>query len=201
MSIRSELLALQQQSDGNVLHVERVVVWARDNPESALHRNIEWDNEKAADSYRLWQVRKLVQIHIISQDGTPQMVSLSVDRKAGGGYRSMTDVVGAPDLKAIMLQDALKELERIQIKYSRLEALTSVWAEADAVREKSGVKRRHAGAEIHAEYGVILKFAMSRNLKFESWDDLPEINRKRESLKFPPFKRKDALLTKGAVAA
>lgn len=42
---------------------------------------------------------------------------------------------------------------------------------------------------ILADYGVVLKFSMIRGLKFESWDDLPSINRKREDLNMPTFKR------------
>lgn len=53
--------------------------------------------------------------------------------------------------------------------------------------EETGVA--DADGAILADYGVVLKFAMSRSMKFESWDDLPSVNRKREDLNMPTFKR------------
>ncbi len=32
-----------------------MVAFARDNPDSALHREFEWDDAKAAAAYRCWQ--------------------------------------------------------------------------------------------------------------------------------------------------
>ena len=75
---------------------------------------------------------------------------LSIDRKAGGGYRKMSDVLKAPDLREIMLADALAELERVQLKYARVEELARVWAEAAAVEQRIGARRRRrapAGTE------------------------------------------------------
>lgn len=142
MSIRDELLAIQSASEDGILHCHHVVEWARDHPNSALHSAIEWNNNAAADAYRLWQVRRLVQLYITSGDTAGQVVSLSIDRKAGGGYRSVSDVAARPDLREVMLQDALDELERVQAKYQRVEALASVWREAETVRARSGRRRR-----------------------------------------------------------
>ena len=142
MSIRDELLAIQQADPGNVLYPPAVVAWARANVGSALHAAIEWDDERAADAHRLWQIRRLIQLHITAEDGSPQMVSLSIDRAANGGYRSVSDVVKAPDLRQIMLDDALAELERVQIKYNRVTALERVWKEADSVRQQARGRRR-----------------------------------------------------------
>ena len=43
-------------------------------------------------------------------------MSLSIDRKHDGsnGYRPLADVVARPDLREIMLADALAELDRVQ---------------------------------------------------------------------------------------
>ena len=125
-----------------ILHAPAVVSWARANPDSALHNAIEWDNDRAADAHRLWQVRQLIQLHVTTEDGAPQLVSLSFDRKGTGGYRSISDVVKVPDLRAIMLQDALDELQRVQIKYQRVQELASIWQEAEQVRTRS--RRRKA---------------------------------------------------------
>lgn len=148
MSIRSELLSIQHACPDGVLHASDVVAWAKENAESALHSAIEWNNKKAADAHRLWQVRQLIQLHVVTEDGAPQLVSLSIDRKVGGGYRSVSDVVEKPDLRAILLQDALDELERVQAKYQRVEALATVWQEAETVRARSGSRRRSKTKEL-----------------------------------------------------
>ncbi len=144
MTIASELLALQQASTDGKLHCREVVEWARENPASALHSAIEWDDTKAAASYRIWQVRHLIELHITSGNGGPVLVSLSVDRGANGGYRLMSDVAAAPDLREIMLQDALAELERVQRKYSRITELARVWEEAEKVRSTKAHRRPKA---------------------------------------------------------
>lgn len=143
MSIRDELLAIQAASEDHILFPADVVEWARDNPKSALHGSLEWDDAKAAHEHRLSQVRRLVRLHIVQEDGTPQLVSLTFDRtNNGGGYRSISDVVKAPDLREIMLQDALEELERVQRKYARVEALSKVW------NELAAVKRGRKGSQV-----------------------------------------------------
>lgn len=135
MSVKEELLAIQAKSRDGVLHVMNVYRWAKSHPQSAIAKQVEWDRNKAAFQYQLWQIRKLITLHIVSEDGTPQMVSLTIDRtQPGGGYRSISDVLENKELSAIMLQDALNDLERIRERYKLVKALTSVWAELDKVR-------------------------------------------------------------------
>ncbi len=150
MSIRDELLEIQRDNDDNILHPREVVEWARRNTNSALHSAIEWDDQRAADAYRLVQVRRLIEVHVVSGGGDQRVISLSSDRTAGGGYRSEADVIARPDLRAVMLRDALEELERVQAKYERVKGLSEVWEATDAARAKAGVRRRRARAEERA---------------------------------------------------
>src|SRR5262245_56790617 len=107
MSIQSELLALK--NDDDLIVAETVVDWARKNPDSEIHGQLEWSDRKAADQFRLWQVRRLVAIHVVDTTGVRQVVSLSVDRsRPGGGYRELTDVLSSKDFHEILLEDALK---------------------------------------------------------------------------------------------
>lgn len=147
MSIKTELLAIQQADPGHVLHVSDVKEWARENTHSALFRSIEWDNDIAAERHRDWQIRQLIQIHVISEDRTPMLVNLSIDRVAGGGYRSVSDVIGVKDLREIMLADALAELQRVQLKYQRVTELSSVWIEAERVRTQPRVRQRRGARD------------------------------------------------------
>jgi hypothetical protein len=139
--IKAELLALQQEDPDRILRADQIVKWARRNHNSALHKQFEWDDSKAAAEHRLWQARRLVQINIVSDGGAPMLVSLTLDRvKPLGGYRGVDDVLASKELSNVMLADALLELERVRSRYERIKALTPVWDEVDAV--KSRVRRR-----------------------------------------------------------
>lgn len=135
--IKEELLALHAASDDGLLRPASVVAWAADNPTSALHGALEWDDQKAASEHRLAQVRQLISLHVVSSDGDPVLVSLSIDRhKKGGGYRDLSDVVKDRDLTAILMRDALAELERVKAKYERLQELSPLWEQMEAVRSR-----------------------------------------------------------------
>jgi hypothetical protein len=146
MTIKSELLQLQKR-DG-VLKPERAVEWARSHPKSALHASLEWDDNAAANEYRLWQIRRLIAVHVVSDEGVRQLVSLTIDRTVdGGGYRNLQDVLKSPSMRDRLLEDALADLERIRLKYHGLVELARVWEEAHRVRSKqakrNGPKLRH----------------------------------------------------------
>ena len=140
MTIRDELLALKDEND--LFVPEQIVEWARDNPASALHKSLTWDNDKAASEYRIWQVRRLISINVVYADGHRQLVSLSIDRtNSGGGYRDVQDILPRPDLREIMLADALRELERMQEKYEHVSELIGVWAETEKVRRSRRARK------------------------------------------------------------
>lgn len=132
--IRSELLGIKAESSDGLLYAPTVVDWARAHPDSALHGALQWNDTIAAQEYRVWQVRQLIQIHVVTAEGAPQLVSLSIDRKGNGGYRGIDEVVKSKDLSDIMLADALAELERVQTKYARVKELTGVWEQVQQVR-------------------------------------------------------------------
>lgn len=158
MSIRDELLSLER--DG-VLVAEEAVSWAADHPSSDLHKALEWDNKKAGHEYRLEQMRKLIRIHIVNDEGIRQVVSLSIDRtKEGGGYRPLDTVIATPSMRIVLLDDALKELDRLRAKYSMLSELARVWDETEKAKKarlrktaketKRGVLKRNTASHIEA---------------------------------------------------
>lgn len=149
-AIRNELLALQQQA-GGLLQVEPVVAWAKQNPDSALHASLEWDDSKAGHEWRLHQVRRLIAVHIVNVEGVREMVSLTIDRsKPGGGYRGLGAVLSVPNLRSVLLQDALDELEGVRLKYESVSELAQVWEEVERVRQQqpvSGKSKRKEGKQ------------------------------------------------------
>jgi hypothetical protein len=142
MSIRDELLAIKGNKE--LLIVDDAVQWAKDNPESMLHGRLDWDNETAGHQWRCQQIRQLIAVYVIEDEGHREMISLSIDRTHGGGYRSIDEVVPIQSLREIMLADALKDLDRLQQKYKRLEELASVWAAKETVRTQSRRRERRA---------------------------------------------------------
>jgi hypothetical protein len=137
MGIRDELVAIQQKDENHVLHAAKAVAWAKAHPESYLYRSLEWNDDVAAHEYRLEQVRKLIRLHVIDERGDPIVVSLSIDRPNGGGYRAMDDVLSTPDLRAIMLRDALAELDRVRKRYNSVKELAEVWEATEKVKSRS----------------------------------------------------------------
>lgn len=141
MTIKDELETIRKRDRDGVLRVEAVHDWAKAHPRSDLHKAIEWDVDAAALQWQFQQIRQLIKLHIVTEDGEPEIVSLSIDRvRPGGGYRNIDDVVADKDLSEVMLDDALAELERMRVKYRFVKELTAVWDATDKVRSR--VKRK-----------------------------------------------------------
>lgn len=142
--LKQELLAIKAASRDGMLHPARVVAWAQKHPRSALYQSFEWDDGKAASEFRIWQARRLIQLEITTEGGAPQLVSLSIDRSNGGGYRSLVDVARNQSLSAILLRDAIVELRRVQARFARVKELTKVWRAVDKVDAVKKIKKRAA---------------------------------------------------------
>jgi hypothetical protein len=133
-----EELALVK-GDKAILNASDVVDWAQSHESSALHKCFEWDDSTAARQYRIWQARSLIALHIVTEKGERKMVSLSIDRTNGGGYREIDDVMREPGLRNILLQDALLELRRVKHRYNSVKELAKVWGEID-LADKSALE-------------------------------------------------------------
>jgi hypothetical protein len=132
-SIHDELLRLAKRNDG-VLTAEAVVEAAR--PESSpLHTAFTWDNDEAAEKWRLHQARNLIlKINIETPVSNDQSItvrawsSLTTDREEdGGGYRETIRVMRNGDQRRQLLSDALAEMERFAEKYRALTELAEVF--------------------------------------------------------------------------
>jgi hypothetical protein len=138
-TIAAELLALRTEQ--GVINPSEVVQWARDNADSRLHGALTWDDEAAAERYRIWQVRALISVHIIDTDGGRKFVSLSIDREGTGGYRPIAEVMDDETFRDILLKDALAELERVRKRFEKLTELANVWEEIHKVKRRRSVRK------------------------------------------------------------
>jgi hypothetical protein len=132
--VQQELEAIREEM-GGILRAEDVVRFAQNNPDSALHRRFTWDDSVAAVQHRLNEARSIIRVHVFILPGSTQTirtyVSLHSDRQqAGGGYRSIGEVMRDTDRRKMLLRDALRELERWKAKYSGLKELAKVFASA-----------------------------------------------------------------------
>lgn len=143
ISLKNELLALKN-ANGLIVPTE-AVNWARENEESLLHSKLEWDDEIAGEKYRVEQVRQLIAVHITDAEGSRAAISLSIDRRSGG-YRLLDDMKARPDLRQIMLEDALAEFNRMQAKYQRVRELERVWAAVSTVASEHQQRPRRRAA-------------------------------------------------------
>lgn len=114
------------------------------DPESPLHPHFTWDAEKGMQTLHLVEARALirtVKFHVMkaaaAQGGRVTIttvraaVSLPSQRRAGGGYHSIVDVLANQDQREEMLADAKRELARVRQKYAALSELAELWQQID----------------------------------------------------------------------
>lgn len=128
-----------------------VVAYAT-NPKTHLHKCFEWDDSAAAAKYRLDQARTQIRMYVMVVEGPKapiemrQYVSLPSDRKRGGGYRKVADVLKNKALLAELIDSAMKDLAVVRARYEAVQALKPVWAAAERVATKSGVAKLRKAA-------------------------------------------------------
>jgi hypothetical protein len=144
VTVKQELASIAQRH-GGVLRPKDVVAFAR-NCKTALHARFCWDNDAAAELYRLEQAREIIRtvIVVVESNKGPVTVraytSLQPDRKAGDSYRLTTDLLSDAATRATLLAQALVELEAWRFRYGTFCELARVYDAIDAARQP--VKRR-----------------------------------------------------------
>jgi hypothetical protein len=132
-----------RRKGGGVVTAEAVVEYAKD-PKTALHSQFTWDDSEAAKRWRLEQAGRIIrlQVRVVSEGtaATRVLVSLSSDRKAGGGYRDISAVLNDPDMAKELLADALSEFNAMRRKYGTIKQLAGVWAAVDQVKTVAAAK-------------------------------------------------------------
>lgn len=131
MTVEDELVALRNE-DG-LINPRTALQWASDNRDSQLAGRLEWDDTKAAEEYRLGQVRRLIAVYVRTEDGNRGTISLIQDRRRDGGYREVEMVLSSTEMRAIALREALRELRRFEQRYRHLRELGAVFAAAAVI--------------------------------------------------------------------
>lgn len=101
---------------------------------SPLHKAFEWSETKAATEYRLWQARHIVNSLIVvvrggkdaKTDDLPKRAFVSVRREKGRDYTSRADALTDAELRAQMVEQAIRELVSWRDRNADLSELASV---------------------------------------------------------------------------
>ena len=132
------------KNDRGLINAKDVVNYARPD-DSPLHKYFCWDNDEAAERYRLIQASCLIRacVTYLPSTDTPvrAFVSLRDDRMIDGGYRPIVEVLTNKDYKAKLLQDAMFELHVFEEKYRRINELEPVFTAKRVVEEKNKKKK------------------------------------------------------------
>jgi len=112
-------------------------------PDNVLHGYFEWDDDAAADKYRLHQagelLRNIVTVAVTARDGEERSFAVrafvNVKTKRERGYKAITSVVGLVDEYAYLLGCAKRDLEAFEQKYAALIELREVLAAIRGVLE------------------------------------------------------------------
>jgi hypothetical protein len=139
------------RQNGGVLLVESVLDAAKD-PDCVLHKHFQWDDTKAAESYRKTQARQLIQKCVVTIDKAPNVqirafVSLASDQHSGGGYRMTADVLSDEDMKSQLLHDMMMVISRWKRQINLLDHDTVSILDAleDAIATKTRSHRKDGG--------------------------------------------------------
>lgn len=106
------------------------VVQEAENPESPIHAAIPWDDKIAAHKHRLQCARELLGglqlVRVRMADGSREVgrALYNIQRGEHRGYSSIAKVLGEPDLKAQVLLDSKRDLERCLQRYRHIVALS-----------------------------------------------------------------------------
>lgn len=137
--IKAELEALKA---GGMIRPADVIQRAK-SKKSALHNCFTWDDSEAGHQFRLLQARNLLRVYVLveANNSIPvrAFVSLTTDRKNGGGYRAVADVMSDDAMRLQMLRDALTQMRNVQKKYKNLQQLSKVWEAVDEAERASQV--------------------------------------------------------------
>lgn len=147
MTIREALEALAEAHGGDL--DPEVVVEAARPEDSPLHNSFTWDDSEAGRQWRLHQARQLIKA-VVTYETTNSgavverrvFVSLTPDRRAGTGYRLLTNVLNDEEQRRQLLLDARGEMVGFRRKYQRLSELVAVFeamARVETQLERAGV--------------------------------------------------------------
>lgn len=121
--VASEIIAI-----GDSATPDEIVNAARDES-TELHKCFEWDNDVAADKYRIIQAREVVRHLVIQEQEVPldrPEIRVFFKPKKVDGYEHVRHIVRNDDSYENLLKQAWAELQAFKRKYSCLKELQEI---------------------------------------------------------------------------
>lgn len=125
-----------EQLEKSVGVTPQTVLDANRAENTPLHDEFEWNDDIAAENYRLHQAGQLIRMLCVkptteSKDSTPIRAFIRTEEN----YESLNVVLNAQDKRKYMLDAALKELRAFQAKYKALKELKPIFDICDKIME------------------------------------------------------------------
>lgn len=115
----------------DVVTPENIVEVARD-PSTELHKNFDWDNDSAAEKWRLHQARQFIQLLVIKTEKKeavkPRVFQITSKKNV---YNKVTFFVQHKDEYSKLLERARFELIGIKNRYKEISELEEVFLAID----------------------------------------------------------------------
>lgn len=133
-----ELERIRTHNNGR-LESEDVVDAAR--PEDApLHPAFEWDDEKAAEAYRIEQAKYIIRhVDVVMEkekgEAAPIRAFVSVMRDDDRSYTSTAHALSDPELRAQIVDAAWRELQSWRARHAELIEFAKVFAVIEKVKK------------------------------------------------------------------
>lgn len=109
------------------------MVKAAKSEKSVLHPLFEWDNDKAADAYRVEQAKTVIRLLVVedlSGEGMPKKVRAFVnvsESREKGVFINTQKALETPETRGIVLRAAFAELVAFKAKYETYTELSRVF--------------------------------------------------------------------------
>jgi hypothetical protein len=143
--IAGEELERIESRDGEI--TPRAVVEEARPEGSKLHNVFEWDDEKAAEQYRLTQASHFIRCIVVKpmpEEKIKEPVRMYINQNPtdsgqsrSGSYINLRSALENPDSRAVVLANAMHEMKVFRAKYSKLKELSEVFKAMDSVLEDS----------------------------------------------------------------
>lgn len=135
-SVVSEILRIKQENGGTL--TERLIVDAASDPASPLHNEFLWDNETAADGFRIIQARLLInRVKVqITQGETVRVMPAFVSVVDGEGRRvrvGSQEALSDPAMLSQVLADTKIQIRGLRNRLSAFDEAAAVVTQLDAV--------------------------------------------------------------------
>jgi hypothetical protein len=138
---------------------------AAKDPSSPFHDFFEWDDDEAAEQFRLVQASQIIrrwkgslmridaETKTVKIETVRRVQSPASDRSRGGAsYQTVEEIMADPQKREDMLQTVLRELAAYRRRYSQMMALSEVWTAIDDALETLAPSRLDTAAQ--AGHGV-----------------------------------------------